>query len=89
MLFDQFVTGVMAMSTLGIVHGDLSPYNMLVWHDRLYFIDFPQAVDPIANSDGVALLERDVTHVCAFFERRGVTVDCGALLGDLVREIFQ
>jgi len=87
-LFDQFVASVTTMSSMAIVHGDLSPYNMLVWRDQLYFIDFPQAVDPLVNAEGITLLERDVTHICAFFERRGVTTDGGALLATLVAEIF-
>ena len=58
-------------SAHGVVHGDLSPYNLPVWGDRFYFIDFPPAVDPIAHPDGLQLLERDV-FTCA--SGRGATV---------------
>ena len=60
------------MTCLGIVHGDLSPYNLLVWDDRLYVIDMPQAVDPILQPEGLAVLQRDVENLCKWFVSKGV-----------------
>lgn len=70
------------------MHGDLSPYNLLVWQGRLVMIDLPQAVDPLAHADGLQLLERDVMNVCTWFERKGVATGKDDLLADLVSLLF-
>ena len=72
----------------GIVHGDLSAYNLLVWHGRLVVIDFPQAVDPVLNPDGLALLQRDVLNTRGWFSKKGLTTDRSAILGDLMAHLF-
>lgn len=85
-LFEQARELLALLAELGIAHADLSAYNLLVWHDRLYAIDFPQASDLITNPMGLSLLHRDVSNVCGFFARRGVVAarDPEALFGTLV-----
>jgi RIO kinase 1 len=84
----QLLDHLHAMVRCGVVHGDLSPYNIL-WDDgRLVIIDFPQSVDPIAHPEGIALLERDVANVADWFGRRGVRCDRGELLTSLLGEVF-
>ncbi|HEV2170962.1 MAG TPA: RIO1 family regulatory kinase/ATPase [Candidatus Binatus sp.] len=58
-----------------VVHGDLSPYNLLYWNGRIVAIDFPQAVDPRINLNARSLLERDLENVCAHFTRYGIRAD--------------
>ena len=87
-LHAQAVQVLRSLVHAGVVHGDLSPYNMLVWEGRLVVIDLPQAVDPLASPDGLVLLERDVTNVCSWFDRRGVVTDRGELLAELVSMLF-
>lgn len=87
-LYQQLLENLTILSRNGIVHGDLSPYNLLVWHGRLYLIDFPQAVDPILNPDGLDLLQRDVINTCNWFARRSVATDPGGVLADLTTHIF-
>jgi len=48
-----------------IVHGDLSQYNLLYWNDRLFVIDFPQAVDFSSNVDRHIRLEEANLFFCA------------------------
>jgi len=83
-LFRQLVEALRLMTSIGIVHGDLSPYNLLVWEERLYVIDMPQAVDPILQSEGLGLLERDVRNLCKWFAGKGVKADGD----DLYRELL-
>ena len=52
-----------------IVHGDLSPYNVLYYRGRVVVIDFPQASDPRRNPNAQALLLRDIRNICAFFAK--------------------
>ncbi|HEX4213053.1 MAG TPA: RIO1 family regulatory kinase/ATPase [Candidatus Dormibacteraeota bacterium] len=68
----------------GVVHADLSPYNLLVWHRRLIAIDFPQAVDLGPNGSDLEFLHRDVANVCRFFSARGVDCDAEEVFADLV-----
>jgi RIO kinase 1 len=82
----QLVGAMHAMVRCGVVHGDLSPYNILWDEGRLMIIDFPQAVDPVAHPEGLCLLERDVTNVTDWFGRHGVSCDPSELFNSLVRE---
>lgn len=54
------------MLNLDIIHGDLSPYNVLVSNGKPVIIDFPQAVDVRYNSRGQAMLERDILNICRY-----------------------
>ena len=83
-LLDQAVTLLRAMTANGVVHGDLSPYNLLVWHDRLYAIDLPQAVHPNRNPNGLDFLHRDVVNVLGWFVRKGARIDPEALFVELL-----
>jgi RIO kinase 1 len=87
-LFAQASALLHALLRCGVVHGDLSPYNLLVWQGRLVMIDLPQAVDPLSHPDGLQLLERDVVNVCTWFERKGVATRQDDLLADLVSLLF-
>ena len=84
-LFGQFVHNLEVMLVTNIVHGDLSPYNILYHEERLVIIDFPQAVDPRFNRSAFRLFTRDVEAVCAYFERFGVKGDPQRLARDLWR----
>lgn len=83
-LFVQTVDAMRLIARAGYVHGDLSPYNLLVWNEKLYVIDFPQAVDPILNRDGIQLLERDVRNVSTWFASKGVANEPAPLYKELL-----
>ena len=57
------------MLCAGLVHGDLSEYNVLVGSDGLVIIDLPQAVDAAGNNNAGRMLERDVANMTAYFGR--------------------
>ncbi|OIQ67220.1 3-deoxy-D-manno-octulosonic acid kinase [mine drainage metagenome] len=58
---------VVRMLCAGIVHGDLSEYNILVGSDGPVIIDLPQAVDAAGNNHASSMLERDVTNLANYF----------------------
>ena len=60
---------VVKMLCAGIVHGDLSEFNILVDPDGPVIIDLPQAVDAAANNNAARMLERDVNNLAAYFGR--------------------
>jgi RIO kinase 1 len=72
---DQLIANMALLLDDGIVHSDLSPYNVLWWDGRVRLIDFPQAVDLVVNPHGFDFLLRDVTNVCRYFQRRRVDCD--------------
>ena len=82
-LFVQLLRAVEAMLFRDVVHGDLSPYNVLVWDGEVTVIDLPQAVDPRKNRHAQAFLERDVGKICRYFARHGVASSPDRLAADL------
>ena len=60
---------VVRMLAAGVVHGDLSEFNILVSADGPVIIDLPQAVDAAGNNHAAAMLERDVANLRHYFGR--------------------
>lgn len=58
---------VVLMLCAGIVHGDLSEFNVLVDDYGPVIIDLPQAVDASANNHAEAMLERDVNNMTQYY----------------------
>jgi len=58
---------VMRMLCVGLVHGDLSEFNVLVDDYGPVIIDLPQAVDAAANNNAFAMLERDVANMTHYY----------------------
>jgi RIO kinase 1 len=75
-VFEHLLENVQLWLAYDIVHGDLSPYNVLYRADgEALVIDFPQAVDPRTNTNAFRLLTRDIENLARFFERFGVQRD--------------
>ncbi|MBK9243501.1 MAG: serine protein kinase RIO [Burkholderiales bacterium] len=60
---------VVRMLCAGIVHGDLSEFNILLGADGPVIIDLPQAVDAAGNNHAARMLLRDVDNLRGFFGR--------------------
>jgi RIO kinase 1 len=60
---------VVRMLCAGIIHGDLSEYNVLVDSSGPVIIDLPQAIDAAANNQALKMLLRDVENLAAYFGR--------------------
>jgi RIO kinase 1 len=81
---DQLVADLHRMTGEGLVHADLSVYNLLWWEDCLWIIDVPQAVEVGANAQAFDFLHRDLVNVGAWFASKGVAFDADAILVDLL-----
>jgi RIO kinase 1 len=58
---------VVLMLCAGVIHGDLSEYNILVDAHGPVIIDLPQAIDAAGSSVAASMLERDVNNLANFF----------------------
>lgn len=63
----QLLKQVVLMLCAGVIHGDLSEYNILVDATGPVMIDLPQAIDAAGNTEAGAMLERDVNNLRNFF----------------------
>jgi RIO kinase 1 len=86
--FDQLRDFLAELVGHGLVHGDLSAYNILAAGERLVVIDLPQTVDLVGNPAGMDFLLRDCANVSSWFRSRGLEVDEHELFGDLMAHAF-
>ncbi|NON63251.1 MULTISPECIES: serine protein kinase RIO [Acidianus] len=74
-LYDNILLQVELMvKKAGLVHGDLSEYNVMIWNNKEYIIDVSQSVT-IDHENSQLLLKRDIDNINRFFESCGVEVD--------------
>ena len=60
---------IVRMLCAGVIHGDLSEFNVLITADGPVIIDLPQAVNAAGNNNAFQILERDVNNMRATFGR--------------------
>jgi RIO kinase 1 len=60
---------IVRMLCAGLIHGDLSEFNILLGPLGPVIIDLPQAVDASANNNAFGMLERDVNNIRETFSR--------------------
>jgi RIO kinase 1 len=65
-IFDQLIREVVKMLCAGVVHGDLSDFNVLLSADGPVLIDFPQSFDAAQNQSAREILLRDVANLNHF-----------------------
>jgi len=82
-LLDLLLAEIETMLRDHLIHGDLSPHNILVWKDRPWIIDLPQAIDVRFNRSAFQLLSRDIANVCTFFATCGTRSDPAGIAHDL------
>jgi RIO kinase 1 len=82
---DYLLREVILMLLAGVVHADLSEYNVVMAYNGPVIIDFPQAVDATTNNNAQFFLERDVRNLTHFFGRFAPEL----LEGDFGLEIWQ
>lgn len=82
-LLQRVVANMELMLQAGLIHGDLSAFNILYWQGAITLIDFPQVVSADTNPQAQTILRRDVQRVCDYFTRHGVAVNADRLADQL------
>ncbi len=63
------ITQIVRMLCAGVIHGDLSEYNVLLDANGPVIIDLPQAVAAASNNNAFSMFERDVNNMRSAFAR--------------------
>jgi RIO kinase 1 len=79
---------VVRMLCAGVVHGDLSEFNILLASDGPVIIDLPQAIDAAGNNHARRMLLRDVENLRGFFGRFAPEL-LATLYGDEIWDLFE
>ena len=82
------MTYVVRMLGAGLVHGDLSEFNVLVDDYGPVVIDLPQAVNAAANSHAKAMLERDINNMTSYYGQFAPQL-LGRLYADELWELYE
>ncbi len=82
-LFEETLRNIELMMQRGVIHGDLSAYNILYWEGKITLIDFPQVTQAQTNRQATKILHRDVERICDYFSRYGIESDPHAIADDL------
>ena len=72
--FDKIIKNMKNLYKAGLVHADLSPFDILNHNQEPVFIDFSQAT-PLASSRAKEFLKRDIKNICTFFRKLKLKVD--------------
>jgi len=65
--FELIIKDIKKMWQFGISHADLSEYNILVWNDLPYIIDFPQSIDKRVGNIAEFHLQKDIENITKYF----------------------
>ena len=69
----------------GLIHGDLSPFNILNHDEKPYFIDFSQAT-LVKTPNSEELLQRDVKNIVRFFAKLGIKENEAETLNKILKK---
>jgi len=82
--FDKTIDNMRKMYKAGLIHTDLSPFNILNHNEEPVFIDYSQCTT-LENPNSLEYLVRDIKNVCLFFRKRGMKIDEEEVLKKIVK----
>lgn len=83
-LFMDVISNMKKLHSAGLVHADLSAFNILNKDDKPVFIDFSQTM-PVKSPQGLEYLKRDIKNICNFFKKNGVKSDKEEVLKEILK----
>jgi len=76
---EQTITNMQKLyKKAGLIHGDLSAFNILNFHEKPVFIDFSQATTT-KNPNAEEYLERDIRNIANFFKKHQISITPGEI----------
>ncbi len=72
--FEKVIAGMQKLHKAGLVHTDLSQFNILNYNEEPVFIDMSQATT-LENPNAQEYLTRDIKNICTFFRKIGIKAD--------------
>lgn len=85
-VLEMILEEVRKFYTRGIIHGDLSQYNVLVNPEGIWIIDFPQSVE-VGEAGWKEVLERDIRNILSYFNRSyGIEKDINSVIESIMQE---
>ncbi len=81
--FQAVLANMKKLQAAGLVHGDLSQFNMLNYREHPVFIDFSHTT-VLKNENSRYLLQRDVKNVCSYFRKLGLELDDQSILQQIM-----
>lgn len=72
--FEKIIIGMQKLHKAGLVHTDLSQFNILNYNEEPVFIDMSQATT-LENPNAEEYLDRDIKNICNFFRKLGLDID--------------
>ena len=72
--FNKTISNIKKLYKVGLVHADLSAFNILNFDEKPVFIDFSQATI-LDHPRATEFLERDIKNICSFFSKLGLKID--------------
>ena len=82
-MYAEIISMIKKLYKAGLVHGDLSAFNILVQDQQPVFIDFSQAT-ATDSPQAKELLQRDIEVMCSFFAKRGIRHDSKQVYSEII-----
>lgn len=82
--FEKIIKNLKALYKAGLVHADLSKFNILNFEQEPVFIDFSQAT-LLKHPEAEAFLRRDISNVVGYFKNQGLKFDEEEVYNKIVR----
>lgn len=81
--YSQMIRNVVRMLCAGLIHGDLSEFNVLVDAAGPVIIDLPQVIDAAANNNAERMLERDIRNITEYYGQYAPELLSGKYHGEI------
>jgi RIO kinase 1 len=83
--FDKTINNITELYKAGLVHADLSDFNILNFEEEPVFIDFSQGTT-VEHPHAFEFLERDVKNIVTYFRKKGLKIEERELLKNITKD---
>ncbi len=85
---EKIIEDIEKLAKLGLVHGDLSDFNILNYKEKPYYIDFSQSTS-VKDPHALEYLERDLKNITRFFKKHNYMIDQDKIFEKIKKEIIK